>query len=264
MPEPEQPAAEAAAEFTAGESAILRILLSQPAPVGARGTRRLLLGEGLDLSEATVSRVFARLDAAGLTEAVGRKGRQLTPAGRRMTVASVEAARRSDRLERALEIRSDRQLLDLLHARRGVERELVRAAAENRGEQDLDRLGEAIAEQRRLISGGGNPHGAAMRFHRLIAEMSGNRLFAAIAATLWSDALAPLEMLLDIVTAGHGSLEHSAAEHESIRDALRDRDADRAEQAVAIHHSRLIDEVEAFAGSERSEILNRLFLSLDG
>lgn len=202
--------------LTAAESKLMRILLEGDGPVGARAARRLLLDAGIDLSEATVSRVLARLDSLGLTEPIGRKGRRLTPTGRRITNASIEVDWRNNQLDRALHIRTEEQLLDLLHARRGVERELARAAAVSRSENDMQRLEESIRAQRQAIESGENPHGTAMSFHRLIAECSGNELLSAISMTLWSDTLAPLETLLDIVTAGHGTLDHAIGEHEQI------------------------------------------------
>lgn len=256
------PPAAAEPTLTAEESRLLRILIEQDAPIGARAARRLLVQEHIDVSEATVSRLFARLDALGMTEPVGRKGRHLTRVGRRSTAAAIEADRRNDELERALDIRSEGQLLDLLHARRGVERELARAAALNRSNDDLEVLDRAIAEQRQIIATGISPQGPAMHFHRVVAEMSGNDLLTTISGTLWSDALLPLEKLLDIVTTGHGTVEHSLPEHESILAAIRDGDPDAAERAVDLHHSRLIDEVVAFSASDRSNILERLFLNL--
>ena len=256
------PPAAAEPTLTAEESRLLRILIEQDAPIGARAARRLLVQENIDVSEATVSRIFARLDALGMTEPVGRKGRHLTRIGRRSTAAAIEADRRNDELERALDIRSEGQLLDLLHARRGVERELARAAARNRSDEDLAILERAIAEQRQIIATGISPQGPAMHFHRVVAEMSGNDLLNTISGTLWSDALLPLEKLLDIVTTGHGTVEHSLPEHESILAAIRDGDPDAADRAVDLHHSRLIDEVIAFSASDRSNILERLFLNL--
>lgn len=259
---PSTPSAAPDAMLTAEESRLLRILIEQDAPIGARAARRLLVQEHIDVSEATVSRIFARLDALGMTEPVGRKGRHLTRVGRRSTAAAIEADRRNDELERALDIRSEGQLLDLLHARRGVERELARAAARNRSDGDLEVLERAIAEQRQIIATGISPQGPAMHFHRVVAEMSGNDLLTTISDTLWSDTLLPLEKLLDIVTTGHNTVEHSLPEHESILAAIRDGDPDAAERAVDLHHSRLIDEVVAFSASDRSNILARLFLSL--
>lgn len=258
LPVPE----EAQLTLTAAESTLMRSLLEADGPVGARAARRFLLDAGIELSEATVSRVLARLDSLGLTEPIGRKGRRLTPAGRRITNASIEVDWRNSQLDRALHIRTEEQLLDLLRARRGVERELARAAAINRTDDDLDRLEEAIRAQRGAIESGENPHGTAMNFHRLVAECSGNELLSAISKTLWSDGLQPLETLLDIVTAGHGTLDHAIVEHERILDAFRAGNPDAAERSMEVHHLRLIEEVEAFSGSGRGDILKRLFLSL--
>ncbi|WP_271986230.1 FCD domain-containing protein [Pseudoclavibacter terrae] len=245
------------------ESTLMSILLDRDTPVGARAAARFLGNDGIEVSEATVSRIFARLDAAGLTAPVGRKGRVLSVAGRRMAQSAAIAERRNEDLDRALEIRSVEQLLDLLRARRGVERELARAAARHCTPAAADELENVINEHREVIATGSNPHNRAMNFHRSIAEMSNNALLAAISDTLWNDSLIPLEKILDIVTVGHGTVEHSVPEHLEILTHIRDGNEDAAEAAMASHLGRLIVEVEDFAASDFSDIFSRLISSID-
>lgn len=243
------------------ESRLLRILLRSDAPIGARAATRLLAADGIALSEATASRIFSRLDDLGFTEPMGRKGRVLTAGGRRMTASAAIADRRNGDLRKALDIQSVHQLLDLLRARRGVERELARSAALHATAAYVDRLERAIGQQKEVIATGESPQQRAMGFHRIIAEMSQNPLLAAISETLWNDSLVPLEKILDVVTAGHGTVEDSLPEHVQILDRLRAGDPDGAESAMDAHHSRLIAEVEEFAASDKADLFSRLIQS---
>src|SRR5262245_46604802 len=106
------------------EAVVLSALRSD-SPTGARTIWRHVLSNGLDVSESTVSRILTDLDSRGLTDAVGNKGRMLSPRG----LALVETARveeqRRERFDGARTIRSIDELLDLLAVRRGVERVAV-------------------------------------------------------------------------------------------------------------------------------------------
>src|SRR5512136_2049310 len=62
-------------------NAILRVLRDSREAVGARVIGRQLKEEGIDLSERAVRYHLKLMDERGLTQLVGRDGRQITPAG---------------------------------------------------------------------------------------------------------------------------------------------------------------------------------------
>ena len=62
--------------------AILRVLQESQGPLGAERIAEGLDLSGIELSERTVRNYLARADALGWTENLGRRGRQLTAAGR--------------------------------------------------------------------------------------------------------------------------------------------------------------------------------------
>jgi hypothetical protein len=62
-------------------NAILRVLKESPEVVGARVIGRQLKEQGIDLSERAVRYHLKLMDERGLTQLVGRDGRQITPAG---------------------------------------------------------------------------------------------------------------------------------------------------------------------------------------
>jgi repressor of nif and glnA expression len=62
-------------------NAILRVLRDSPEAVGARVIGRQLAEQGIDLSERAVRYHLKLMDERGLTQLVGRDGRQITEAG---------------------------------------------------------------------------------------------------------------------------------------------------------------------------------------
>ncbi|HEY3398693.1 MAG TPA: NrpR regulatory domain-containing protein [Armatimonadota bacterium] len=63
--------------------AILRTLEVAGEPLGSTRLAEELAGQGIDLTERAIRYHLRRLDEEGLTEACGRDGRRITPAGRR-------------------------------------------------------------------------------------------------------------------------------------------------------------------------------------
>ena len=162
------------------EARTLLLFYDKSAPVGARLVKQQLADQGVTTSEASVSRVLVRLDAAGLTEAEARKGRVLTPFGREVAETAIANRRRNTSFNQALRIRSLEQLLDLLYARRGVEQEAARVAAQRRTPEQLDEMDAVISEHESALARGDDPTPSGMRFHRLIVKMAGSDLFLSL------------------------------------------------------------------------------------
>src|SRR5690606_28618628 len=134
--------------FSRESIAVLEILARGSVPRGARYVARELREAGYTISEPTVSRILTRLDEAGVTIAAGAKGRVLTERGRAMVSDIVRNRSREEELSGALDIQHIDQLLDLLRARRGLEREVIVLAAERATEEDFADLEAALSDHR--------------------------------------------------------------------------------------------------------------------
>ena len=112
--------------------AALATLAAAGGPVGASTLMAALRAEGMELAEATAGRYLRQLDEAGLTRSLGKRGRVLTPAGRRrlndLRLRSKLAAQGA-RVAAAARSRDVDDLIDLLYARRAIEVETARLAA---------------------------------------------------------------------------------------------------------------------------------------
>lgn len=243
---------------TEEEAILLTALTMSVGPLGSRGAWEVLREAGVAVSESTASRFLQRLDAKGLTEPVGRKGRRLTAVGRARAEEILLDRRRADAFRFATDVTSLQDLLDLLHARRGVEREAARAAALRATPEDIERLSQMVEQHQCALSDERPVRQGALEFHRVIGEISGNRLLLGLYQFLFAPALDRTESLLDIVVGTHSSAPRTVSDHRVIVDAIASGDPDRAEHAVVDHMDQLIRETEQFAVSGSADMIDRL------
>ncbi len=236
--------------LSALEQQLLEILVDSSAPVGAWVARDHLRERGHDVSSASVSRLLSRLDSLGLTEPADGKGRVVTATGRRLGEYARDARARNSAHEQALQIQTIDQVLDLLRARRAIESEAARAAAGRCVSAQLAPLRQLVGDHRAQLAREGIARAHAMSFHRELCRLSGNPLLIAMSDTVLSERLEYLERVLDVVTSGHDSFQHSVDDHESILHAVESGESERAFEVMHAHLSRLIQEVEEFAESD--------------
>jgi DNA-binding FadR family transcriptional regulator len=245
-------------DLTKEERALLVAIDGSATPVGSRKARAALRSQGIDVSESTVSRLLRVLDDRGFTRALGAKGRVLTEEGDRLTALLSRRDRHEQMLREATAVKDIAELLDLLHARRGVEREAARAAARHATDADASRLRELIEDhQARLARGESVRHGG-LTFHQVIGDMTKNRLIGAMMQALFEPVLDDTEAILDVIIGNRRSEHRSVEEHIEIMEAIVARDPDRAEAAMAAHLGRLIAETEEFAATHHPELVTRL------
>lgn len=108
---------------------------------------------------------------------------------------------RDAELARALDINTIEQVFDLLYARRAVESEAARAAAERITEEELAELRALLEQHRQHLESGSVGRQCALVFHRTLTQFSGNPLLVTLGNTILNDQLDYLEGVLDVVTA---------------------------------------------------------------
>jgi DNA-binding FadR family transcriptional regulator len=240
------------------EFALLSRLDGAEFPCGARVLHQHLSEAGFAVSEASVSRVLLDLDESGLTVRAGSKGRVLTTSGRQLVRAVRDGRDRNAELSRALDISTIDQVFDLFHARRAVETEAARAAAERITPEGLAELRTLVEEHRHHLETGTVGRRCALDFHRVVVQQSGNPLLITLANTLLSDQLDYLMDVMDLVSALRGSADESPNDHALLLKAFADGDGDAAEAAMREHLSRLIQDLKDFAASDQTPVLSRV------
>jgi DNA-binding FadR family transcriptional regulator len=245
------------------ETALLLALADLGRPVGARQGRQALLASGFTISEATVSRMLREFDARSWTVPLDAKGRVLTSEGKRQaTLAQVGNAASSQVLQ-AVDIRSARDLIDLLYARRTVERETAREAALTATAEDAERLRTLVRRHQQCIARNQEPRTLSLEFHRGVAALASNRIVRAMSDLVLAGSFERTEAVLDIIVSSTGAEPATVAEHRALVEAIASGDAVHAERLMYEHLSRLIDEAEPYLTGDRPDLIGRLVSWLD-
>jgi GntR family transcriptional regulator, transcriptional repressor for pyruvate dehydrogenase complex len=223
----------------------LSYLEASAAPNGSRSLCTELSRRGFRISEPTVGRLLYQLDSLGYTTRVGFRGRTLTEAGRER-LRRIRLAREESETGAAL-LQSIRpstlgELLELLVARRAIEREIARLAALNATEGDLAEIRGALDAQEVALARGDPAIPEDIRFHNAIASASANRVLRnALALMRRDESLAYLMVRLRRLRRSR-----IAAEHYPIVDAIAARDPEGAERAMLAHVDHLLDDLIHF------------------
>lgn len=223
------------------ELLVLEFLQRSEGPLGCGAVADYLRQHGHGVSEATAGRLLRELDARGYTARVGYRGRALTEVG----LARLSSLRQSqaisacsvDLLE-ALKPTRVEEVVDILVARRCLEREIARLSAERATEADVAEIGTVLERYEHAAS----PQEAAeadLEFHSRLATLAGNRVLKA-ALRLVHREVEATPLPATVFERIHRRL---AREHWEILEAIRSRDPDRAEAAMVRHIDGIIRDV---------------------
>ena len=132
-----------------------------------------------------------------------------------------------------------RDVLAILELRISMETEAAWLAASRRSDEQAAELGEALADMGRALASGTTSVEADVRFHRLVAEATGNRYFVEMLGQL-GNTLIPRARLntpgLEPERPGD-YLERVNREHEDIYNAILRQDPEAARAAMRTHLS---------------------------
>lgn len=176
------------------------------------------LARQLGVSRSPVWQAIARLEADGIVEVWPRHG---------VFFVGFDKTR----------------LLAILETREAMEGAAARLAAERATPEQIAQLRASIAAQRQAAAQGPTEAYAAevARFHKLMAEASGNPVMVEIIERLWTRTQA-MCIRPDLRPA---MLDERVDEHARMVDALAKRDADSAEAEIRAHIRRIAGGVGA-------------------
>lgn len=186
------------------------------------------LMDSLSVGRPAIREALQALEHSGLIEIRhGERARVATPSIGRMMDQMAET------MNHVLS-HSPASLEHLKEARITFEREMVRTAAKKAKAADIARLEATLAEQRAALPDIPRFRALDGRFHREIAEISGNPIWSAL-----SDALfAWLKDFHRDLIAAPGLEDLTLSEHRQILDAIRDKEPKKAARAMEDHLSR--------------------------
>ncbi|HWI62087.1 MAG TPA: FCD domain-containing protein [Symbiobacteriaceae bacterium] len=226
------------------EFLVLGYLARTDGPVGSGVICDWLRHEGHDISEATVGRFLRELDVQNYTERAGFRGRTLTDKGEaRLAQLRHQQAlsQSSGDLMKALQGGSLDHVVEVLVARRGLEREIARLAAMCASDRDIEAL-ELLINRYEVVGDLGASAEADFAFHARLAEISGNKVLQA--ATQLIHAEAQGSMIPEPIR--HKLKPELSRQHAAILDAIRTHDPDSAEGAMLQHLDLLITAVQQY------------------
>ncbi len=236
------------------ELLVMSIISEAREPIGSGSLAEGLRRHGQLVSEATAGRVLRDLDNKGLTGKDGFRGRCLSAEGQRRLTSLRQAKSRAEsgeELLRSLAIERPEELIDVMVARRAIEREIVRLAAGNAGSEEIRRLHAIIDEQARLIDQGLTAAKHDREFHRALGKIAGNAVLEAALELIRQDER--ITRAVEIVRAQVKS--SMVTDHRAIVRALEAQDADQAEALMVTHIEGIIFDVARYSHSVKETSL---------
>lgn len=227
------------------EYEILSILEEREEPVGSNLLSQLLAARNVEVSEATVGRVLSEMDRKDLTSKQGFQGRVITGQGRQVLDRIKRFQQRmtyGNRFIDTLESRGKEDLIDILIARRAIERELARLAAIHATDAEIRLMESILREQEQHTARNQITAEEDVKFHRLISVAAKNKVLSAALDLIRQDG--QLSPILEYIRKRVGG--RLAVGHGKILKAIRDRDPAGAEQAMIEHIESLIDDVRKY------------------
>lgn len=229
----------------------LEVLAESAGPSGALSLASAFRNAGIDVAEATAGRYLRQLDELGFTHSLGKRGRILTEEGEKRLSdlkLSDSLAAHGARLTAAVGSNDIDQLVDLLHVRRAVEVEAAGLAAMRATPDEIERLAVAATTHIDCVEQS-NRVELSHNFHALVSIYSHNQMLSAMTAMLLDPKHDPLAKLLDRIADDAGTALSMALDHEQIVQAVRERDAAKAEQLMRTHLDKLIAVVVSYRGT---------------
>ncbi len=224
---------------------ILKIIENSDYPIGSGIISEQLKRYGFDISEATVGRTLRELDLQGYTEKVGFRGRTLTRKGQNKLndlEQEYELKQYGNELINLLKVEKKNELIDILIARKAIERELARLAAVNAEDGDIKILQNIVNSHDTHIDDFMAGAIDDVKFHKYIAKMSKNRILEAA-----MDLIRQQGQLSPVLGYIRKKVKSTiVSDHKEILKAIAQKKPDNAEKAMVNHIENLIRDVNKY------------------
>lgn len=227
------------------EITVLECLRQSEVALGSWNLVEKLEQMGLTVSSATIGRVLNSLERVGYVQKEGYSGRIITPQGvqaLRDSEVVDNISRYQEALENVITPKTLEDFLQILQARRAIEREIAGLAAVNITQVELRRLEELLAQQHEVYGRGESIAQIDIAFHQTIARASRNVVLDSLYHMLfpYGQQTPAFESMRRTVGRGYKTA------HRSIVDALAAHDPALAEKAMVEHIDGLLQDVATY------------------
>lgn len=227
------------------EIAVLESLKASQVPLGSWNLVEKLEEKGYYVSSATIGRILKSLEKRGYVKKDGNNGRIITQDGLdslRNSRITNEINEQTQTLEKMISTTVLDDYIIVLQARKAIERETARLAAENITNEELSAIRNILDEQRNKHKKGESVADCDISFHRAIAKASRNKVLETLYMMLFSygQQTTIFEHVRRQVNAVY------MTSHTDIYEALKKHDSDLAEQCMIGHMDSLIEDVTKY------------------
>jgi GntR family transcriptional repressor for pyruvate dehydrogenase complex len=231
------------------ELEVLTMVRDSDEPLGSWALMSMFEQKGVRLSPATIGRVLMQLEQHGYLERKSFKGRVITKKGKSAITDAENFMRMEDyrkRLEELLHSKVFLHFIMVLEARKTIERETARLAAQNITAEEIAQL-EALEKKREDDNrrGVNNPQND-IEFHKIIARASHNMVLM-----IFSEIISMLHQQSAVFDYMRSQMPRPYfISHAKVIEAFKQRNAKAAEKSMAKHIDKLIQDVNTFVESE--------------
>lgn len=216
------------------EYPVLKIMSESEGPLGAGAVGEKLAEQQISMSEAGIGRLLRTLRQEGLLDRVGFQGHIISESGKERLKKLEDSHNVGEALKLMLSRTGplkDHNLVDLLIARRALEREAAYQAALSATDKEIDNLGKIISSQYEEMEKNKKYADLSSSFHQEIVNIS----HVPILRTLY-DFLGLTVQLQDFFIGTFKMFnEPLNVSHEKVFDAIRKRDPERAADLMGEH-----------------------------
>ncbi len=224
---------------------ILDVIASYSEPIGSGTISMELSRKDKSLSEATVGRILRNLDRRGYTEKVGFQGRIVTSKGREILKKHRFYLLKEEQLAKLLEssrVNGKKDLIDILVARRAIEREIAGLAARKITKNGIQKIYRNLNKHRRKCKNNLSGVEEDKEFHILLSHIARNRVLQTALKFIMNEG--EVSPVLEFIRKEVGST--LITDHKKILHALEKGSAEEAEEAMLAHINNLISDVNKY------------------
>ena len=192
---------------------------------GARLPAERDLARQLGVSRPSVREALIALEVEGWVEVRTGSGIYVQPQARRDGAARAAASNGT----------AEWGPFEVMQARELVEGEVAALAARNAKKPQLAAMASALAQMRAEAGSGAGPQSGDEAFHQAIAQACGNEVLSDTVRSYWRARQGPLFSRLGDYFENPASRQAAVAEHATVLEAIRARDAEAARAAMQQH-----------------------------
>lgn len=227
------------------EIAVLETLKESQIPMGSWNLVEKLEEKGCYISSSTIGRILSSLERKGYAMKDGNNGRVITEKGLealRNSKIMDHISQQTQNLEQIISMNVLDDYINVLQARKAIERETARLAAENITSEELSAIHGILEEQSMKHKAGESVADSDISFHRAIAHASRNKVLETLYLMLFSygQQTTIFEHIRKQVNAVY------MTSHMQIYEALKNHDSALAEQCMIKHIDSLIEDVTKY------------------